>query len=337
MSSAQTTPDDAAEDPAAQAAGPGMRLQQLAEHAAGQSWPRGALYVVATPIGNVGDLTLRSLTILQLADTVAAEDTRVAGQLLARIGAKKPLVACDAHRETQVIPQLLARLAAGERVAYVSDAGTPAISDPGARLVDAARAAGHRVVPIPGPSSVAAAVSASGLVDGPFRFAGFAPSKGAERERFFAALQAAAEAQVFFEAPHRMADCAAQLAAAGARRVSVCRELTKQFEQIETLAASALPAWVAAGAHHAQGEFVLVLGPSAAQTDAARTLTMDADTLLARLVPFMPVKEAARLAAELTGEARKVLYERALALRAAASGEGDAPDAPERVDPAGSD
>jgi 16S rRNA (cytidine1402-2'-O)-methyltransferase len=270
----------------------------------------------------VADLSLRSLAILQLADTVAAEDTRVAGQLLARIGARKPLVACDAHRETQVIPQLLARLAAGERVAYVSDAGTPAISDPGARLVDAARTAGHRVVPIPGASSVAAAVSASGLVDGPFRFAGFAPSKGAERERFFAGLLGAGEAQVFFEAPHRMADCAAQLAGAGARRVSVCRELTKQFEQIETLAASALPGWVAAGAHHAQGEFVLVLGPAAAQTEAARPLTMDTDTLLARLVPFMPVKEAAKLAAELTGEARKALYERALALRAAGAPAG---------------
>lgn len=317
MSSAHSTPEDAGEDSAAQAAGLAKRLQQLAEHAAGQSWPRGALYVVATPIGNVADLTLRSLTFLQLADTIAAEDTRVAGQLLARLGLKKPLVACDAHREAQVIPQVLARLAAGERVAYVSDAGTPAISDPGARLVDAARAAGHRVIPLPGASSVAAAVSASGLVDGPFRFAGFAPSKGAERERFFAALLGATEAQVFFEAPHRMTDCAAQLAAASARRVSVCRELTKQFEQIETVRADALPAWVAAGAHHAQGEFVLVLGPQAQEADAARTLRMDTDTLLARLVPFMPVKEAARLAAELTGEPRNALYERALALRAA--------------------
>ena len=195
-------------------------LLQAAEQAAGaQQHPPAALYVVATPIGNLADITLRAVLVLALADTVACEDTRVGGSLLHHLGLHKPLLALHQHNEAGAAEQVLLRLAAGERVALVSDAGTPAVSDPGARLVAAVTAAGHRVLPIPGASSALAALSVAGDVAATaFSFCGFLPAKGRERESALAALLAAPGSQVLFEAPHRIEQLGAALAAAAPER-----------------------------------------------------------------------------------------------------------------------
>jgi 16S rRNA (cytidine1402-2'-O)-methyltransferase len=295
-------------------------LTPLLDALARQTNPPAALYVVATPIGNVCDISLRALSILHLVDAVAAEDTRVAGSLLARYGLHKPLLACDAHREAAAAQPILARLAQGERVALMTDAGTPAISDPGAHVVAAVRAAGFAVVPIPGASSVAAAISASGLVSGSFTFFGFLPNKGGARTEALEAVAASPHAAVFFEAPHRIADCLAWLAQhAGARPLTIARELTKQFEQIVTLPCADAPAWLAADAHREKGEFVLILAPLEGEErniHAGFQAKMPVDALLMRVLPFMPLKEAVKLAVELSGQPRNAVYEKALALKA---------------------
>ncbi len=273
------------------------------------------MYVVATPIGNLADLSIRSLTVLSLADCIAAEDTRVTGQLLHLLGLHKPLLACDAHREADAAQSILARLQAGERVALVSDAGTPGVSDPGSRVVTAAQEAGFRVVPIPGASSVTAALSASGMSQGAFAFAGFAPPKGAERARFFMTLAQAAVPTVLFESPHRIKDCFTQLAAALAERpVMAARELTKQFEEIATMPANALPAWLAADAMREKGEYVLVVAAGMQVQSAAASLLSETE-LLTRLLAHMSVKEAARLAADISGASKNALYARALEIK----------------------
>jgi len=237
-------------------------IQQAAASAAGtQHYPQGALYVVATPLGNLSDLTWRAVHLLGLVDAVACEDTRVTAGLLRSLGLDKPLLALHEHNEAEAAQRVLERLARGERVACVSDAGTPAVSDPGARLVAAARAAGHRVLPLPGPSSVTAALSVAGDTRaGSFRFAGFLSTRAAERAAQLRELQRPGEAVVLFEAPHRIAALAAALAEVmPGRPVTLCRELTKQFETIATLSASALPPWLDADANRQRGEFVLVL------------------------------------------------------------------------------
>jgi 16S rRNA (cytidine1402-2'-O)-methyltransferase len=295
-------------------------LLQAAEQAAGaQQHPPSALYVVATPIGNLADLTLRAIHVLALADTVACEDTRVGGGLLRHLGLHKPLLALHQHNEAGAAEQVLLRLAAGERVALISDAGTPAVSDPGARLVAAVAAAGHRVLPIPGPSSALAALSVAGDTAGTaFSFAGFLPAKGREREAALLALLAAPGSQVLFEAPHRIEALAAALAgAAPERRVSLCRELTKQFETVATMPAAALPGWLAADANRQRGEFVLVVHAAApvatAEVDPGTLRTLD--LLLAEL----PLKQAVALAAQISGAPRNELYALALSRRQADS------------------
>lgn len=277
---------------------------------------------MATPIGNLADLTLRAIHVLGLVDAVAAEDTRVAAQLLGHLGLHKPLVALHAHNEHAAAQLVLQRLAAGESVACVSDAGTPAVSDPGAVLVAAAHAAGHRVVPLPGPSSALAALSVAGDAQpGGFSFIGFLPARGGERRSQLAAVLADPRAQVLFEAPHRIAELLQALAeAAPQRRVTLCRELTKQFETVATRDAAALPAWLAEDSNRGRGEFVLVLHalpPSAADD----TLPADALRTLRVLLRELPLKQAVALAAELSGTPRNALYQQALAERAAA---GDA-------------
>jgi 16S rRNA (cytidine1402-2'-O)-methyltransferase len=292
-----------------------------AQAAGGQHYPAGTLYVVATPIGNLADFSLRAVHVLGLVDAVACEDTRVTGGLLRHLGLDKPLLPLHEHNEREASERVLARLAAGERVAYVSDAGTPAVSDPGAVLVAQARAAGHRVLPIPGASSVVTALSAAGHEPGPggFHFAGFLPAKGAER---VAALDQALRqpcACVLFEAPHRIGALFELLAdRAPDRLITLCRELTKQFEQIETMQAAALPAWLAADAVRAKGEFVLVLHPAppaeAADGDGLPDAALRALAILQR---ELPLKQAVALAAELSGAPRNALYARALAARQA--------------------
>lgn len=281
-----------------------------------QHFPAGTLYVVATPIGNLADLTLRAIHVLVLVDAVACEDTRVGGALLHQLGIAKPLLALHRHNEHSAAAGVLARLAKGERVACISDAGTPAIADPGAALVAAAVAAGHRVLPIPGASSVLAALSVAGdmAADG-FGFVGFLPAKGAARSRRLAAVLSAHGTQLLFEAPHRIVALGAELAAlAAARRLTLCRELTKQFESVVTMFAAELPAWLAADPNRERGEFVIVLHAVAGEVGPA----VDADRVLAILLGELPVSRAAAIAAEITGTSRKALYERALALRGTA-------------------
>ncbi len=302
---------------------PAPTLAQAAALAAGgQQYPAGSLYVVATPIGNLADFSLRAVHVLGLVDAVACEDTRVTGGLMRHLGLDKPLIPLHQHNERDAAERVLARLAAGERVAYVSDAGTPAVSDPGAVLVARARAAGHRVLPIPGASSVVTALSAAGQEAGDgagaagFHFAGFLPAKGQERLAALDAALAQACPCVLFESPHRMGHLFEQLAErAPARDITVCRELTKQFEQIETLRAADLPAWLAADPVRAKGEFVLVLHAAAPASGACAEDGVDdaAQRMLGVLLRELPLKQAVTLAAEISGAPRNALYTRALA------------------------
>ena len=314
--------------------------QAAAAATAGQHHPAGALYVVATPIGNLADLTLRAIYILGLVDAVACEDTRVTGQLLRHLGLDKPLLALHQHNEQAAAQTVIGRLALGQRVAYASDAGTPAVSDPGAILVAAVATAGHRVLPIPGASSPVAALSVAGCVGTRmagdataqgFTFVGFLPGKGQDRRSALQATAAAPGCQVLFEAPHRIDALLTALAdAAPARRVTLCRELTKQFETIVTLPAADLPAWLAADAHRSRGEFVLVLHalPAAVVLAGAAGLPAEAERLLGPLLRDLPLKQAVALAAELSGAPRNALYERALALRRDAPGHSPPDDGP---------
>ena len=296
-------------------------MQQAAASAAGlQTYPPGALYVVATPIGNLADLTLRAIHVLGLVDAIACEDTRHSAPLLRQLGIEgKPLLAVHEHNEREAAAGVLMRLARGERVACISDAGTPAISDPGAALVAAARAAGHRVIPVPGASSAVAALSVAGdAAGGPFAFVGFLPTRAGERSLALKQLAARANSQVLFEAPHRIEALAVALGeACGARLVTLCREMTKQFESVVTLPAHELAAWMNAAANHSRGEFVLVLHAQAkAVVDGAAAHDHTLRTLLGEL----PLKQAVALAAELTGAPRNALYERALAMKKSAEG-----------------
>jgi 16S rRNA (cytidine1402-2'-O)-methyltransferase len=289
-------------------------LEAARDAAGSQNHPASTLYVVATPIGNLADISLRALHVLGQVDAVACEDTRHTQQLLRAYGLERPgsqLLAVHQHNEAEASQHVMARLAQGERVAYVSDAGTPAISDPGARLVAAVRQAGFRVLPLPGASSVTTALSASGMTgESGFVFSGFLPSKSGERERAVQTLAQESRAVVLLEAPHRIEALAQALSVLGERRITVGRELTKQFEQIETLAAQDLPAWLAEKPDRQRGEFVLVLHDApvaAAAGEGVRVLQI--------LLPELPLKTAVKLAAEITGESKNELYDKALALK----------------------
>jgi 16S rRNA (cytidine1402-2'-O)-methyltransferase len=301
-----------------------LQIQQAAAAVAGaQQYPAPALYLVATPIGNLADLSLRALHVLGLVDTVACEDSRVSGGLLRHFGMHKPLLPLHEHNEREAAAAVLQRLQSGQRVAYVSDAGTPAVSDPGGALVAAVVRAALPVVAIPGASSVVAALSVAGDAVGEgFRFCGFAPSKGAARQRALAAACADFGTQVWFEAPHRIADLAGQWApSAGTRRVTVCRELTKQFETVATMAAADLPDWLAADPQRERGEFVLVLHavPRAAPapTNESGGVAAQALATLDALLDELPLKQAVSLAARISGAPRNLLYTQALQRRGA--------------------
>ena len=278
-----------------------------------QHYPQSTLYVVATPIGNLADISLRALYVLQLADCIACEDTRHTQGLLRQFGIDKNLLSVHEHNEQEAAVGVIDRLQRGERVAYVSDAGTPAVSDPGARLVAAVRRAGLGVMPLPGASSVTTALSAAGISgESGFAFVGFLPSKAGERDQAIALLQSQTQAVVIMEAPHRIEALAQAMNPLGERLLTVCRELTKQFEEIATLAASQLASWLAQGAQRTRGEFVLVLHPAAhalPKDDGLRVLQL----LLAEL----PLKTAVKLAAEITGAPRNDLYGSALKLKKA--------------------
>ena len=271
-----------------------------------------ALYVVATPLGNLADLTRRAEEILRSVPWVAAEDTRHSGPLLRQLGSQARMLPAHRHNEHEAAARIVDRLNAGEAVALISDAGTPGISDPGARIVAAVRAAGGRVIPLPGPCAAITALSASGLVDEHFLFHGFLPSKAGQRRKAIEELRGQSCALVFYEAPHRVVETVADLAAAlGERTLVIARELTKLFESIHSGPLTAAVEWLKEDPNRQRGEFVLIVSGAPAQGNDAegeRVLTL-------LLAEGLPVKQAARLAAAISGAAKNALYERALALK----------------------
>lgn len=290
-----------------------LPVSTLLEELGRQTYPPGTLYVVATPIGNVCDISLRALYVLSIVDAIACEDTRNTGHLLKRYGFSKALIAAHEHNEREVGERIVTRLQAGERIALVSDAGTPAVSDPGARIVDAVLAAGLRVMPLPGASAGVAALSASGLVADEFHFVGFLPAKAGQRDAALSRLAGIRATLVFYEAPHRIVDTAVALVAAFGpqRRAVFARELTKLFEEVHRCTLGEAPAWMQADAHRQKGEYVILVEGSAEQDEQAA----EADRILAILLAECPVKQAAALAAQITGLKKNALYERALQLR----------------------
>ncbi len=272
-----------------------------------------SLYVVATPIGNLADITLRALEVLKRVAAVAAEDTRVTSRLLRHYGIDAPLIALHEHNEQRAARKILQLLARGSSVALVSDAGTPAISDPGALAVAAVRAAGFAVVPLPGPNAALAALSAAGAPVSHFLFCGFLPSQAAARRRELDALQALPYLLVFYEAPHRVVASVADMAAAfgGERTVTIARELTKLFETIHVCKLGAAGAWLEADANRTKGEFVLLVegAPKAAASAGANQRALEI------MLRELPLKQAVGLAAALTGGKRNELYRAALKIK----------------------
>jgi 16S rRNA (cytidine1402-2'-O)-methyltransferase len=273
----------------------------------------GTLYVVATPIGNLADASERCLETLRGASLIACEDTRVTRTLLARFGIQTPTVALHEHNEREATAGLLERLRAGASVALVSDAGTPALSDPGAHLVAQAHAAGIRVSPIPGPSAAAAALSVSGFPAAQFHFVGFLPASAAGRRHVLQTLDLPVPV-VLYEAPHRIArTLGALLEHFGTQReIAIGRELSKKFEEVARLRLGDAADWLQAAPHREQGEFVIVLAPGDART--ARSVP-GPDQVLDLLLDALPPGDAARIAAKITGESKNALYRKALAGR----------------------
>ena len=270
-----------------------------------------ALYLVATPIGNLGDITLRALETLAAADVLACEDTRVTRVLLNRYGIRQRPTAYHEHNAGEAGPKLIAALEAGKSVALVSDAGTPLVSDPGFRLVGQAIEAGQRVVPIPGASAVLAALTASGLPSDAFLFAGFLPVKDGQKRSRLEALKATPATLIFFESPRRLSDTLAAMAdVLGDRPAAIGRELTKTFEEMRTGSLGALAAHYGE-APTPKGEIVICVAPPEHQPDQP----WDADRLLRSLVSEMPASKAAAEAARMTGQPKQALYRRLLELR----------------------
>jgi len=271
-----------------------------------------ALYVVPTPLGNLADLTRRAEEILRTVPWVAAEDTRHSGPLLKQLGARARTLPAHQHNEHEAAARIVDRLQAGESVALISDAGTPGISDPGARIVAAVRAAGCKVVPLPGPCAATTALSASGLLDEHFLFYGFLPSKGGQRRQALEALRDTPCALVFYEAPHRVLETVADMATVfGERTLVIARELTKLFETVHSLPLGQALDWLKEDPNRQRGEFVLMLSGAPKGGDDGEGERV----LKLLLADGLPTKQAAKLAAAITGAAKNALYERALLLK----------------------
>ncbi|MDP5009094.1 MAG: 16S rRNA (cytidine(1402)-2'-O)-methyltransferase [Glaciimonas sp.] len=292
---------------------PSIHSLPILTEAANQAYPTATLYVLATPIGNVCDISLRALHVLSMVDAVACEDTRNTAHLLNRYGLSKPLLAAHQHNENEVAEKIVARLQAGERIALVSDAGTPAVSDPGARIVDAVLKAGLRALPLPGASAAITALSVSGLLNDQFYFVGFLPSKARQRETVLTGLAQMNATLVMYEAPHRITETVdALLQVLGpARQIVLARELTKLFETVHRCALAEAPAWLAADTMRQKGEFVILIEAAPMPEDDAT----EGDRVLQILLAELSVKQAATLAAQITGQKKNALYERALVLK----------------------
>ena len=293
-----------------------MGWKRLAERVAAQHWPASALYVVATPIGNLGDLGLRALEALRRADVIAAEDTRSSRALLDAWDISTPLMAAHRHNEAAAAQEIVRRLQAGERVALVSDAGAPAVSDPGARVVRAVREAGLTVVPVPGASAVITALMGSGVTsdENPaFVFAGFPPAKQGARRKWLQSWCAIPAPVVLYESPHRIeATVNDLLAICGPDRgLTIARELTKRFEQIDTLTLQEAVEAYATGSQRQQGEFVLIVHEAQALPQGAG-LDAGAVALLDALMEHLSVRDAVKVAAKVSGAPRDALYALAL-------------------------
>jgi 16S rRNA (cytidine1402-2'-O)-methyltransferase len=275
----------------------------------------GSLYVVATPIGNLGDLSPRAVEVLRSVQRIAAEDTRHSRKLLQHFAIQTPLVAVHEHNERELAPRLVEQLRAGASLALISDAGTPLISDPGFNLVRLAREAGVRVIPVPGPSALVCALSASGLATDRFVFEGFLPAKRVARRARLAELHHDSRTLILYESSHRIVECLQDLAEVfgGGRHAVLARELTKQFETIRDASLEELAQWVATDRNQQKGEIVLLVAgcpqPEKYQVSA------EAEQLLAILLDELPVKLAAKLAARITGLNKRDLYDRALQLK----------------------
>ncbi len=268
------------------------------------------LYITATPIGNARDITLRALDVLRNCDAIVAEDSRMTARLLSIYGISRPLLIHNDHNAAGTVPRLLQRVRDGQSLAVVSDAGTPLISDPGYRLVRAARDEGLPVFPVPGASAIAAALSAAGIPGDHFFFAGFLPVKSGARRESLHGLHAIPGTLVIFEAPHRLAESLADMARVfGGREAAVVRELTKIHEEVRRGSVVELAAFYSAAP--VKGEIVVLIGPP---TEAPAADPNRIDSLLRKLLPFMPVKAAAGFVAEATGSRRRDVYLRALAL-----------------------
>lgn len=272
-----------------------------------------ALYVVATPLGNLADITLRALEVLRAADLVAAEDTRHTRRLLDHHGINVRLIAAHQHNEREVGAAIVAAIGDGRRVALVSDAGTPGVSDPGALIVRAVSQAGQRVIPVPGPSALTAALSAAGLGDAHVLFCGFLPARAAARGRAIEVVKPVDATLVFYEAPHRLAETVADLAAClePQREIVIARELTKMFESIVRMPLAEAPEWLAADPDRLRGEFVLLVSAPPPK----HGLSAEAENTLVALLEELPLKQAVKLAAQITGESRNDLYRRALEIK----------------------
>ena len=270
-----------------------------------------ALYVVATPLGNLGDITLRALEVLRDADAIACEDTRHTRRLLDHHDIQVPAFALHEHNEAGAAQKLIGLLATGKAVALVSDAGTPGISDPGARAVAAVRGAGYPVIPLPGANAAITALSAAGMDDAQFLFVGFLPAKAMARRQQIERLKATPALLVFYEAPHRIVETVADLAELlePQRTLVVARELTKLFEQIASMALADAPAWLAEDPNRQRGEFVLLVSAA----PPAQELPGEALRTLKLLLAELPLKQAVKLAAEISAQPKNALYQLALA------------------------
>lgn len=291
-----------------------LALQAAQELAGSQHYPDSTLYLVATPIGNLADISLRSLHVLQLADTIACEDTRTTRNLLQQYGITPPaLISLHQHNEAEASQEVLSRLKQKQRVVLVSDAGTPAISDPGAQTVKMVAQAGFRVMPLPGPSSIITALSAAGITQGGTLFHGFLSNKSQERKQTLKELLSTPYHIILLEAPHRINKLSDDLQEISpARKITIARELTKQFEQIVTLPVASMPQWLEKDEHR-KGEFVCILhAADFSNTEPVATVMDDA---LALALQHLPTKVASQLLAQLTGVSKKTLYQRALEIQ----------------------